>query len=206
MYERILELIRTHFYVLYTESFYQKNSDIFVERIVAKHPKLRPELIVINDELQGFKKVTEHISSLEKFPIFIEIEGVEEDGKRYVDALDVYAEGKVPISDHMTEMVFLGNLYKRVVSIDRVMRLNDVTKESMVIMSKVNELFESGLYQNLFLAEPYQEEIELTIEKYFEGLTVFVQVLDDILVKGKTLKQVKDLHKTLLGLDDDILE
>lgn len=204
MYDIVHTLIKRHFFQLYTETFEQKGSDIFVQRIVAKHPLLRPEFIVVNDELLGFKKAGDHIASLEKFPIFIEIEGFIEEGQRIVHTLDVYAEGQVSVQDNLTEIIFLANMYKRFLSVDRIMRVNDPSKETLMILSNVIDLFESGIYQELFFTDPYQQEqLGKAIETYFEGFTTFIQVMDDILIKGKTLKQVKHLHKPILELDHD---
>ena len=37
-----------------------------IERGVGKHPLLRPELIVVNDQLTGFKKIKKKLEALEE--------------------------------------------------------------------------------------------------------------------------------------------
>ena len=115
--------IKKHLYIVFKENF-TSDSNTFIERYVAKHPLLKPELIVINDQIQGFKKASKKVSSLEDFPIFLEIEGLLNDEEScYIDGIDLYAEANVNCQKRLSDIIYLSKMYAQHVSLERVLEL-----------------------------------------------------------------------------------
>ena len=75
--DALREIIKKHLFIIFSEKFNADNSGGFVERYVGKHPLLRPEFIVVNDQVHGFKKASKKMATLEEFPIYLELEGIQ---------------------------------------------------------------------------------------------------------------------------------
>ena len=235
-YDLIVPKLKSHFFIIFSEKFYQKNSGVFIERFVAKHALLRPKLIVVNDQVHGFKKMSQHVASLEKFPIFIEIEGqTDDDGNEYITNIDLYSEANISCQDRLSDIIYLSNSFKKTVSLDRVLSVNNPTKENMVIFSKLQSLLpeidtwinynddddndddddddddddslDEGADINLVMdpentallldddSELTSEQLSVLIDICLTSFTNFVKLLDDILVKGKSLKNIEHIFQ-----------
>lgn len=183
-YEQFVELIKKNIYVTAKETFDNPESEQFVDRFVGKHPLLKPELIIQDDSLQGFKSTNRKYKSLEKFPIYIEIEGVIEDDERFIDSIDIYTEAHVKCQSRISDVMYLARRYEKTCIIDRIIRLTDLKAEYLVIMSKIQEIFpvddddESDLLK---------EEVDTLLKDFVNVL----QCINDVTVKGKSIMKLQ---------------
>ena len=105
---KINDLIKQFLYIIYTETYQNKTNSTFIERYVAKHPLLKPELIVINDQIQGFKKVSKKVMSLEEFPIYLEIEGMD-----VIENLNLFDVNNIPLLSNLFQLSNIDPYYTR---------------------------------------------------------------------------------------------
>ncbi|MBT5953727.1 hypothetical protein HOG98_03295 [bacterium] len=189
----LIKQFKKHFFILYQEKYKNDVSNISLERFVAKHPLLKPELIVVNDEVHGFKQLGKNVLSLENYPIYFEVEYVDdEDGDRYVDSVDLYAEAAIKSPENMKEVFHLSNEYQKTVTFERVKRISDPKVESILMYSKLSSQFSEGyLDEDLKEGIVSKEELELLVEVHMVSLVNAIKILDDVLVKGKSVAQSK---------------
>jgi hypothetical protein len=189
----LIKQFKKHFFILYQEKYKNDVSNISLERFVAKHPLLKPELIVVNDEVHGFKQLGKNVLSLENYPIYFEIEYVDEgDGERYVDSVDLYAEAAIKSPENMKEVFHLSNEYQKTVTFERVKRISDPKVESILMYSKLSSQFAEGyLDDDLKDGLISKEELDLLVEVHMVTLVNAIKILDDVLVKGKSVAQSK---------------
>ncbi|MBT6120618.1 hypothetical protein HOH45_04025 [bacterium] len=189
----LIKQFKKHFFILYQEKYKNDVSNISLERFVAKHPLLKPELIVVNDEVHGFKQLGKNVLSLENYPIYFEIEYVDEgDGERYVDSVDLYAEAAIKSPENMKEVFHLSNEYQKTVTFERVKRISDPKVESILMYSKLSSQFAEGyLDDDLKDGLISKEELDLLVEVHMISLVNAIKILDDVIVKGKSVAQSK---------------
>mgnify|MGYP001261366363 FL=1 len=193
--EEVRQTIKDHLYIIFGEKFKNDSNNTFIERYVAKHPLLKPELIVVNDQLHGFKKASKKVSSLEDFPIFLEMEGMSHDEEScYIDSIDVYAEANINSQKRLSDVIYVSKLYEQYIDLERVIDFSDVNNESIVITSKIQEyLLELSIDEDMEEDEMFME-IEVFNEILTKHLTMFchiIQVLNDIIVKDIALEKIE---------------
>jgi len=199
IYEKLSELIKKHFYVVFFEKFKSETSSTTIDRYIAKHPLLRPELIVINDQIQGFKKIKENYKSLEAFPVFVEIECSEDAfGEKLIDSIELYAEVEFNSNKGLSEIVNVSNVYSKTISLEKINKINSTEKTTYIIHSKISDVIHKDFFNNeLAGAFISDSEIELMLEVNLVSFTNFIKLLDEILVKGKSLSAVEHIFKIL---------
>jgi hypothetical protein len=199
VYDILSSLFRKHLYIIFNERYKSDVSATYIERYVAKHPLLKPELIMVGDQPHGFKKTSEHVASLEKFPIYAEVEFVESpEGEKYVENVDLYAEAKIKCKDRLSDVIHIANLYSKTVILERVKQINDPSSESLFIYSRFGELFlEEYLEEDLEEGLVNESELTLMLEVHIASFTNFIKVLDDVVVKGKHLNTIDQLYNPL---------
>ena len=149
VYNTLTGYIKKHFYIILSERFKADSSSIFLERYMAKHHLLKPELIVVNDQPHGFKQASKRIKTLEKFPIFMEIEyskPTEDDC--FVENVEIYAETQVNFEDYLEEIKYLAKLYEKTVMIEATVPLSPTAENTLFVYSKVSELFAEEYLEN----------------------------------------------------------
>lgn len=187
----VKHIIKNHLYIVFNENFYNESKSTFLERYVAKHPLLKPELIVVNDQLQGFKKASKKITSLEDFPIFLEIEGLKDEENCFIDSIDLYAEANVNSQKKLSDIIFLSNLYQDYVYLERVLDVSRAGDESLMITSKIQEQLMELTIDN---PEDGFIELEVFIKILKNHLTIFchiIQVLNEVIIKNVDLSKVE---------------
>ena len=141
MNHSIKDVLKKHLYVMYSEKYVNASNNTFIERYVAKHPMLKPEFIVINDQVQGFKKISKKIRSLEEFPIYLEVEGILNDDNTYIiDSVDLYTESSINCQPYLKEIIYITSLFKEFVILERNIDVSNPKEETLVITSKIQEL------------------------------------------------------------------
>jgi len=195
LYDLFTKHIKKNLYIVYHERFKSETSEIHIERYLAKHILLKPELIIINDQLHGFKKTKDALKGLEKFPVFLEVEYIEsDDGERYIENIDLYAEADVPLTNKLSTLKPLIDLYDKHVVIERVTQISEQNLESMVFYSKINDFL-----GDQFLEEDLQDgmtsaaEVEDVISQYIINFVNFLKLLDDAIHRKKPLSDLKKL-------------
>lgn len=201
--DEIEKLIAKHFYIVYKEIFTQQESDVFLKRFVAKHPLLKPQLIIEDDQIQGFKRISKAISSLEDFPIYIEVEGIKvNDENIYIENIDVYSEAKISVQSRLTDVIHLAQVYSDHINLDRILRLGKASEESIVIFSKIPDILlsefdaiqdEGDMEDDLIvLSEKFDIDLKSIIDTNFKYFGDFIKYLDDIIVKKLSLPKLEE--------------
>ncbi len=202
IYTLLATFIKKHFFVVYGDKFSSESSGTYVERYVAKHMLLKPDLIVVNDQIHGFKQLPESVKTLEKYPIFIEIEYSFFDKEtKLIEIVDIYSEASVDCSQKQAEVLHLASLYKKFIHVDRLVEMSENAHESLIIHSKLPELFSEG-YLEEDIEEDFLKEKELksTIEAYLIGFVNFIKMLDDILHHDKQASSIGSILQSPIDL------
>ncbi|RAP30816.1 hypothetical protein DID78_02050 [Candidatus Marinamargulisbacteria bacterium SCGC AG-343-D04] len=204
----IKETIKKQIYIVYSEKFDNTSSKTFIERYVAKHPLLRPELIVVNDQLHGFKKISKKLATLEEFPIYLEIEGVVEDDSHFIDSIELYCESHINCQGRLKDIIYLTNMFEDYISLDRVISIENPEEESLIITSKIQDFLiniaESSLSKRDDEDDDERSElfIELDIfnellERYLKYFIDFIKFCDDLIIKNKSISHIEKEVKAL---------
>jgi hypothetical protein len=205
--EEIEKLIAKHFYIIFKETFVHDDGELFLKRFVVKHPLLRPQFIIEGDQIQGFKRLSKKMTSLEQFPIYIEVEGVklenESENDIYIENIDVYSEAKISVQPRLTDVIHLSQVYSDHVNLDRILRLGKASEESIVIFSKIPDILlaefetlqdEEDLEDDLILlSEKFDIDLPGIIDTNFKYFCDFIKHLDDIIVKKLPLPDLTDI-------------
>ncbi|NQY73382.1 MAG: hypothetical protein HRT90_01320 [Candidatus Margulisbacteria bacterium] len=199
MYDAILSLCRKSFYIVSYEKLTNAVSETLLERFSAKHPFLKPELIMVKGKPFGFRGIKKAIQRLEKYPIFIEIESyTDEDKERYIEQFDCYAEVAFTKIDKLPDVIELSESYKPYISLERV---TQVLNSSHQVLSVYTTLSENLLNIEAELEDHHlrnKEEINRRVIPYFSAFVQFIKSLDEILNENKNAQTVKPLD--LVGL------
>ncbi|MBH37827.1 hypothetical protein CL658_02220 [bacterium] len=207
---KINNLIKEFLYIIYSETYHNKSNNTFIERYVAKHPLLKPELIVINDQIQGFKNVSKKVTSLEEFPIYLEIEGMYEDENIYlIESIDLYSETSINCQSRLTDIIYVTNLFNNFLSFERTIDVSTPKEESIIITSKIQDYLiiksESDTLKSLNYSDSSNEEEEddikdivINIDQFNNILRLhlrffveFIKICHDILIKDISLLKMK---------------
>jgi hypothetical protein len=194
IYEILNTQIKKHLYTVFSDKFFSENAEVWIERSVAKHILLKPELIIINDQIQGFKKIDDKYEKLEKFPIFIELEyqAGETPEEKHILGLDLYAEADINFIEKREDITKLAELYESKVVIEQALPLHKNYPPSLVIYSKLNELLSDG-----YLSEDYEEglvsqpELETMLSSYLISFVNCIKLIEDIMYHNKSIESIK---------------
>ncbi|RAP38858.1 hypothetical protein DID80_02025 [Candidatus Marinamargulisbacteria bacterium SCGC AAA071-K20] len=204
--EEIEKLIAKHFYIIFNETFVHDDGELFLKRYVVKHPLLRPQFIIEDDQIQGFKRLSKKMTSLEQFPIYIEVEGVKlEKGNVYIENIDVYSEANLSVQSRLSDVIHLAQKYSDHVNLDRILRLGNASKESIVIFSKIPDILlaefetiqdDDDMEEDLMvLSEKFDIDLPHIIDNNFKYFGDFIRHLDNIIVKKLALPEIIDIDQ-----------
>lgn len=193
VYTTLNEILRKKIHIITVEKFATDGGTTTIERFVGKHPLLKPELIVVNDQPYGFKKLKKEFLSLENYPIYFEIEisQTEEDGT-VIENFELYTETKIALGDKTDEVIKLNKKFDKSISVEQIRRLNEPGHEILVIYSKLNELFYTQyLEEDVHDGLVNEQDILGVFEQYIDNFVAFITGFDDIVSKNKTAEQAK---------------
>jgi len=205
VYPILTELLKKHLFFIFSEKFKSESSETVLERSLAKHFLLKPELIVINDQIHGFKKISEKFKSLERFPIFIEIEYVQSsDDEKWVENIDLYCETTFQSPEKLADVAYLAQLYEKNILVERISHLNAEEPDTLLVYSKMGSIFSDG-YVEEDLEDGFTNETELTLkfEVSLISFVNFIKLLDDILNKGKSAHHITTIFNSPIKDDKD---
>ena len=197
LYKNIIKQIEKIFFVIYKEKFYQEANENILDRFVCKHPLLRPEIIIINDQPEGFKKTSKKIASLEKFPIFIEIESTEYEEESILSNIELYSEININCQKYLSNMIYLSKIYNKTVSIDRLINIENAKHQTLTISSKLGSYVQDN---SLIINEEESSQSNFSIyntEKHKKTIQIFLQsfchlvkTIDDIIIKKININEI----------------
>lgn len=208
----LLDLLRKHFYIIYKDKLENPDGNLVIEKMVAKHSLLKPEFLIINDEVQGFKKISKRVSSLEKFPIFIEVEWFRDDnGGMLLENIDIFCEADLSCQSRLSDVIYIANVYSKTVSLERVIRVTEGNQESIAIFSRLPEYLTEELIKNeledymdteLFVPSSAEDTLS-AFNHYLKSFVNFIKIMDDVLVKNKPLGSLKHILDELKENDGE---
>ena len=223
---KIYNTITSHLYIIYSEKYENLSKDAFVERYVAKHPLLKPELIVVNDQLHGFKKSAKRLSSLEELPIYLEIEGVVEENMYYIDSFDLYCESNINCQKRLIDMIHISNLFSKFVKVERNINVANPKQEKLVISSRLQESMidsnidvlenelktitddaESALSNVLTSDEEIDfkevfielDQFNTLLQEHLKYFVEFIKICHDMLIKNTPIDKIKKECESFLN-------
>lgn len=196
----LLALLSKYFYIIYKDKLENPEGNLVIEKMVAKHSLLKPEFLIINDEVEGFKKISKKVASLEKFPIFIEVEWFrEEDGTMTLENIDIFCEADLSCQPRLSDIIYVANVFSKTVSLERVIRVTEGNQETVAIFSRLPEYLTEELIKNeledymdeeLFMPASNEDKFS-SFNAYLKSFVNFIKTMDDILVKNKPLGSLK---------------
>ncbi len=198
LYDVLLRVLQKHLYIVFREKFFNEDSEVQLERLISKHSLLKPELIVLDDEIQGFKKVSKQVKSLEKFPVYIEIESSDLDDNRIIENLDLYSETKIRCESHYEDIEYLAGVYNKTIKVERITRFNDPSYDALLIASTIGDVIDAHFLENdIDEALMTEQELELLFEVNIVSFLNFIKIMNDVLVKGIKLDKIDQVFKNL---------
>lgn len=197
IYDQLIKLLRKHLYIVFFERFKNESTDHYIERYVAKHILLKPELIVVNDQIYGFKQAQKKNTSLERFPIYFEIEYIDQpEVGKVVHNVELYTEFKLKHKHKQGDILNLAAIYAKTILLEKVTKLSAVTSDNhFIIFSKLNDVIQE-LYVDTEIEAPpavSESELELMLEINIVSFVNVIKVLDEILIKGKKLNTIEHM-------------
>lgn len=192
----IKRLILKHLFIIDTQTLVGNDGNQVIERMAAKHPLLKPEFIIVNDQVHGFKKTSTHFKSLEEFPIFIEMELDCHDNESFLNDVDIYAETRLQKNESLSDVYYLAKLYAEDIIIEHVRRIHNEVENSLIIRCNLDSLItDSQLDFDIFATEEQEREMEAVFEKKLKSFNTFLKLLDGVIIKGKKLNRTNPLFQ-----------
>ena len=193
VYDTLIKLIKSHLYIISTETYRHTSAPQKLERFVAKHPLLTPELIIVDDQPYGFKRTHRRLKSLEGFPIYFEITYTDDtrDEDITIESVELYSEITLSLRNKIAPLSKLCTLFHSTISADRVKRIGEDSSSSLVIYSKISELFIDHFFEDELEEKSISlPELHHLLKDQITGFTNFIMILDEILFKNKHIDTI----------------
>jgi len=136
-YDRFISLLRRYIYIVYYERYV--GATYTIDKMGGKHPLLKPEMIIVNDQIQGFKRQQAHLESLEQFPVFIEVESMGDGEDRLIESVDIQAELVGVTVKSFSELSVIAGIYQHSVVLDRISTIGKSNSNSLMVSSRLGE-------------------------------------------------------------------
>lgn len=198
LYDSLTKFIRQYFYITSYERLKNETTGSVLERFSVKHPLLKPELIVQNDQPFGFKSIPKEYLSLENYPIFCEIQSIilEENSCRYVELCDIYAEIQLPENHmHRKAIIELSRIYGKSLSVEEIKELNGLNLPYLSVSSRIQDALLEMINMDIDEEQMSDYEIVAMFEHYFMHFNHFIKAIDPIL--NKTASPVLPVKKSM---------
>ena len=124
LHEILLNELKKNFYIVHESSYSNKTSKRELERYICKHKLLKPELIIVNNQPYGFKRIKKSLLSLEEFPIQCEIEWFEEDDEIVIESFELLSEIKTTFQDKSQSFQTLCKKFKSNIHVEYSQSIN----------------------------------------------------------------------------------
>ncbi|MEK9656961.1 MAG: hypothetical protein VW378_01130 [bacterium] len=196
LYNILINKFKKLTYVTYNEKYKNVNGNSYTERFIGKHPLLKPKFIIINNEIQGFKKINKKIESLEIFQIYFEIDYfVNDENIKEITQFDIYTEANIQVQDQLKEIIYLTTLFEDSIKFNRVFSVNEYSRESITLFSTLPDaLIENDIDES---NEQNKAFIEMVVDSKITIFIQFIKILDDLILKKKSLDDILKILKTI---------
>lgn len=185
-FELVMGLLRKHLFVVNSDTYLNETQTAGIKRIYAKHPRLKPEVVVINDQPVGFKQSKDKYQSLDQFSIFVEFEyNLDSDGHPVsLENFELYSDVLLDDTSHLKEIDHFASLYKKTIHVDYVKSFGDDSGDDHIyVYSKIPERLEEFKQDELSLDVRDLSEFLSTLEVQLIGFLNFIQILDHLFLQ-----------------------
>ena len=180
--DEFIALLKEHFYITNRDAYVSKSADRHLLRFICKHPLLTPEIIVVNDQPYGFRRLSKRIRNLERFPIFCDIEYLEMNDEIYLEKLDLFAEFSCDLNTTYGEFLQICKTYRKYVVVERLKRLDDDSCSSLIISSTIEDLlFDEELEDDESRIVFSNLNIVDKVALYLKKFTAFIKTTDALI-------------------------
>tara|TARA_X000001036_G_C20465322_1_gene719230 strand:+ start:181 stop:843 length:663 start_codon:yes stop_codon:yes gene_type:complete len=148
LHKLIIERLKKHVHVVDGVMFTSDDGHSILERFIGKHPLLKPEMIVINDQPYGFKRLRKEFERLENYPIYCELEYTtatpppddEAPSDRVLGTLlyfDLYTE--IPLQKPLKKLPSWLQNFLPFVSLEHIQNLASPDNQSLIVCSRFSD-------------------------------------------------------------------
>ena len=140
-------------------------------------------------EIQGFKKTSDKLKNLEDFSIYLEINAIDLDEEWGIESIDLYTEVGINIQSRLKDVIYLANLFKQSVDMERIIPITDVTEESIWIHSNIDDVF-SSLEEGPEMFFSDKHVVSQKIRFMLSEFCLFITCIHDMMLKKKSLEKI----------------
>ena len=187
IHEALLKELRKHVFIFHDTRYKSQHQNKFIERYIGKHKAATPEIIVINDQPQGFRRLTNKLEVLEEYPIQCELEyslDPEYKDEKIIESFDLISEIKISLTNKIKALENIAKTYKDYVTIERSKIIYDQkdNRSTLLISSNLSLLiyercFEDELYNKLISENNLKRLINLYFNQFNDCLMEISQAL-----------------------------
>ncbi len=187
VYDALLKELRKHVFIFHENRYKSQHHNKYIERYIGKHKAATPEIIVINDQPQGFKRLTDQLEVLEEYPIQCELEfslDPEYKDEKIIESFDLISEIKISLTNKIKALETIAKTYKDFVTIERSKVIYDQkdNRSTLLISSNLSQqiyerCFEDELYNDLISESNLKRLINLYFDKFNDCLMDISQAL-----------------------------
>ena len=200
VYDTLVQLIKKQFYVVFQETFRGSENEQFMDRFIGKHPLLKPEIMVVDDQPYGFKHISKNVLGLENFPIYVELEYERYDDFVHLHSIDLYSEINLKSSHVIESLTLLLELHSKTVYVDHIKRLNKPDVELLYVYSRIGEIFnDTNVDDDIEDGLLTLEELKVMIDIQLTSFLNFIKFTDDLITKNVDIKDILQVSKEILN-------
>lgn len=187
LYTQLVKELKQDFFIVHESKYKLQGGNRYLDRFICKHKALTPELIVINDQPQGFRRVKNNLTSLEEFPIQCEIEYYKDpdyDDEYIVEGFELFSETKTSLTGKIKHIETICKKWQQFINIDRSKSINpqDDDESTLLISSKFGQLIYEHFFEEELDNESIQESsLKRLIHQQFDGFSKALLELNKVL-------------------------
>ena len=179
LHKLIIERLKKHVHVVDGVMFVSDDGHSILERFIGKHPLLKPEMIVINDQPYGFKRLRKEFERLENYPIYCELEYTtatlppesmpSADDDLVLGTIlyfDLYTE--IPLQKKLNQLPNWMNDFLPFVSIECIQNLANPDNASLIVCSKFSDKLDDDFMDLPFTLEVSDDATSDAVEAALE--------------------------------------
>jgi hypothetical protein len=180
LYNLLVEQIKKNFFVVSFEKLKNETTNTWIERYRVKHPLLKPELIVLNDQPMGFKESDPKFRTLENYSIYLELDYLGQEHKqKIVTNFELYAESTQNHKNNLSSLIELAELYSKTIEVEQIKKLTSLEMSTFLINSRLKDFFmEEDLEQDLEENLITEKKVEQIFKSYMLSFNRFIRLFD----------------------------
>jgi len=180
LHKVIINRLKKHAHVVDGVMFTSDDGHSILERFIGKHPLLKPEMIVINDQPYGFKRLRKELERLENYPIYCELEyttatlppdAMPNDDKDLVLGtvlyFDLYTE--IPLQRPFNTLPNWMTDFLPFVSIEHIQNLANPDNASLIVCSKFSDNLDDDFMEFPFTLDLSDDDDSEALEAALEA-------------------------------------